>query len=287
MLQEPDKNYNKNEQNTQNRISIANHAIISRLTDTQDEFLHSHDFFEIILIRYGSITHCVGDKKERMQVGDACIVTPNTQHSFIRNGDCAHRDVMMSATLFKKTCDFLEIDLYDKLLETGFAKFSIDIKQIENFENSYFAFTETDDENTMKINTKAIACQLISVLYTNTQYVYTGDIFKNKCITIINENYAKKDILNILLNELGYTQGHFCKKFKNTFQVTPIEYINRRKIISAASYLVLTNYSINECCHMVGFDSLPHFIKLFKEHYGSTPTKYRRAYKLISNGNQK
>lgn len=287
MLQKPDKTFNKYEQNTPLRLSIANHAIISRLTDTQDEFLHSHEFFEIILIRYGSITHCIGGNKEIMQVGDACIVAPNTQHSFIRKGDCAHRDVMMSATLFKKTCDFLDIDLYDKLLETGFVKFNIGVKKIEDFENSYLAFTEMDDENTLKIYAKTIACQLISALYTNTQTVSSGDVFKSKCITIINENYAKKDILNILLSELGYTQGHFCKKFKNAFQITPIEYINRRKIISAASNLVLTNYSIEECCHLVGFDSLPHFIKLFKEHYGTTPTKYRRAYRLISNGNQK
>ena len=287
MPQKPDKNHNRYEQNSPIKLSIANHAIISRLTDTQDEFLHSHDFFEIILIRYGLILHCIGGKKYEMKAGDAYIVAPDTQHSFIRKGDCAHRDVMISQTLFKKTCDFLDIDLYDKLLEKGFVKFHISATQIENFEDLYYAFTETDDENTLKIYTKMIACQLISVLYTNTQIVSTGDIFKSKCITTINENYAKKDILNILLNESGYTQGHFCKKFKNTFQVTPIEYINRRRIISAASTLVLTNCSVEECCHLVGFDSLPHFIKIFKEHYGATPTKYRRAYRLISNRNTK
>ena len=269
------------------KLSIANHALISRLTDEQDEFSHSHDFFEVIFICYGGISHCINGQVYDMKVGDACIVAPNTQHSFIRKGECAHRDIMISDTLFKKTCDFLNISLYNELYEQGLLQFPISNEQISDFENLYHILTEADDENTLQICAKNISCQLISLFYTHKQLRSSSDPFKNKCITIINEHYTDKNILNILLNELGYTQGHFCKKFKNAFQVSPIEYINRRKIISAASTLVLTNYSVEKCCHLVGFESLPHFIKLFKEHYGLTPTRYRRTYRLISNRNNK
>lgn len=269
------------------RLSIARHPLISRLTDEQDEFLHDHDFFEVIFICYGGISHCINGQVYEMKVGDACIVAPNTLHSFIRKDECAHRDIMISDAVFKRTCNFLDVDLYDELMEKGFLQFPISGKQIRDFEDLYYTLTEADDENTLQICAKNISCQLISLLYTSVQLEHSTDPFKNKCITIINEHYSNKNILNLLLNELGYTQGHFCKKFKNAFQVSPIEYINRRKIISAASTLVLTNYSVEKCCHLVGFESLPHFIKLFKEHYGLTPTKYRRTYRLISNRDAK
>ena len=269
------------------KLSIGNHPLISRLTDEQDEFLHSHDFFEVIFNCYGGISHCINGEVYRMKVGDACIVAPNTQHSFIRKDECAHRDIMISDALFKKTCNFLDVELYNELMEKGFMQFQIAGKQISDFENLYYTLTEADDENTLQICAKNIACQLISLMYTNMQLKSSSDPFRNKCITLINEHYADKKILSILLNELGYTQGHFCKKFKNAFQISPIEYINRRKIISAASTLVLTDYSVEKCCHLVGFESLPHFIKLFKEHYGLTPTKYRRTYRLLSNHDTK
>ena len=270
-----------------NTLSIAYHSLISRLTDTQDEFLHNHDFFEIIIIRYGSIIHCVHGEKNVMGVGDACIVSPNTTHSFIRKDECAHRDVMVSDALFKSTCDFLNIDLYEKLKTDGVFKFKITPSQIEDLENAYYAFSESDDENALHVYPKTICCNLLGTLYLNAEPVSNMSVFKSKCVTVINENYAKKDIMEILLSQTGYTQGHFCKKFKNTFQVTPVEYINRRRIVSAGSYLILSNYGIEECCHLVGFDSLPHFIKLFKAHYGTTPTKYRQTYRLISGGNGK
>ena len=269
------------------KLSIGNHPLISRLTDEQDEFLHCHDFFEIIFICYGSISHCINGQVYTMNVGDDCIVAPNTYHSFIRKDECAHRDIMISDTLFKKTCNFLDVELYDELIEKGFLPFQIAGNQITDFENLYYTITEADDENALQLCAKNTACQLITMLYTNMQLKTSSDPFRNKCITLINEHYADKKILSILLNELGYTQGHFCKKFKNAFQISPIEYINRRKIISAASTLVLTDYSVEKCCHLVGFESLPHFIKLFKEHYGLTPTKYRRTYRLLSNHEHK
>ncbi len=282
MFQKYDNNYNKKNLLSVKKLTIKNHSFISRLTVSQDEELHSHEFFEIVLIRYGSITHSVKGEKYVMNIGDACMIAPGIQHSFIRNGECAHRDVLISGSLFKKTCDFLNIDLYGKLLDEGIFKFSISIDQIKNFEKEYSSFIEIDDENAIKIRMKTICCQLLCLSYTNPQSVADIDTFKSNCITVINEAYNKKNVVDILLNEFGYTQGHFCKKFKKSFNVTLIEYINRRRIISAASTLVLTNDSIEECCRSVGFESLPHFIKLFKQHYGTTPAKYRRDYKLNS-----
>lgn len=269
------------------KLSISNLIMHSRLTDDQDEFLHCHDFFEAIFIYYGNISHCINGQIYDMKVGDACIVAPNTQHSFIRKDQCAHRDIMISDALFKKACEFMNISLYNELNEKGLLRFTVSNEQLSNLEYLYKLLIEADNEDTLQICAKNISCQLIGQLYTYNKIATSSDPFTNKCITIINDHYADKNILNILLAELGYTQGHFCKKFKNTFQVSPIKYINRRKIISAASTLVLTNYSVEKCCHLVGFESLPHFIKLFKEHYGLTPTRYRHAYKLSSNRNNK
>lgn len=261
-------------------LEIPNHQFVSRFTDEFDDFVHSHKFFEIVFINYGNIKHSINKTIYEMSVGDAFMVAPGIQHAFIRKEECGHRDVMIAPPLFKEICDYIHKGLYEQLNKAGFVKFSMSATQMESFENAYSAINDTDDIEQQHACEKLLSTQLVGNLYTNTQVSTTMSTFKSKCTTIINEHYKEKEILDLLRSELGYTQGHLCKKFKASFGVTPTEYVNKKRISSAASTFALSNYSVEECCYSVGFDSVPHFIKLFKEHYGTTPAKYKKTHKM-------
>jgi AraC-like DNA-binding protein len=122
---------------------------------------------------------------------------------------------------------------------------------------------------------KILAFQTLGLLYGNTAQE-SADTFKGKCITIVNENLSKPNTLDILRQELGYTDVYFCKKFKATFGVTPTTFVNEKRIKVAAYTLSISTLTIEEICYSVGFESIPYFIKLFKKQYGVTPAKYRK-----------
>ena len=90
--------------------------VVSKITNDQsDHYYHSHDFFEIFYVLDGSITHCYNGIKERLSVGDMRLLRPTDKHNFIRKKghSCAHRDIIISEQLFKKSCAFINPELLD------------------------------------------------------------------------------------------------------------------------------------------------------------------------------
>ena len=217
-----------------------------------------------------------------MRSGDAFLIVPGKKHHFIRKGECAHRDIMLSEKLFKSACEYVGENFYEHIVKEKFLPFTMSTAQMEYFENSYFLYDMSEDLNVKDAYARMLACQLLGILYANTYASPQVTGFKSKCLTVINEHFTEKNVLEILREELGYTQGHLCKKFKATFAMTPTDYVNTKRIQDAAARLTLSNFTVEECCYVVGFESLPHFIKLFKEHYGTTPAKYRKTQKTLA-----
>lgn len=73
----------------------------------------------------------------------------------------------------------------------------------------------------------------------------------------------------------------FKRDFRKTFNATPRQWINKKRLEHAYSLLSNTNERINEIADSCGFESSSYFIKLFKEHYGFTPKSLRT--KLVIN----
>lgn len=256
-------------------LSIDPESFRVRLTDYYDEYVHSHDFFEIVYILTGTITHELEGKTIKMKAGDAFFVVPDMKHRFHRDGECTHRDLCVSRALFKQTCDYIDETLYDTLCEKKFVSFHVSATQMEGFENTLLEFNDFP-EALKKNYEKILACQTVGMLYGSAQKE-NADTFKGKCITIINDTISQSNTLDMLRQELGYTDVYFCKKFKATFGVTPTTYVNEKRIKNAAYTLSISTLTIAEVCYSVGFESIPYFIKLFKKYYGVTPAKYRKG----------
>jgi PAS domain S-box-containing protein len=70
----------------------------------------------------------------------------------------------------------------------------------------------------------------------------------------------------------------FERKFKNTFMVSPREYIMKTRVQEACTLLLKSKLSISEISLRVGFYDQSAFTRQFKKIQGSTPGKYRRAF---------
>jgi AraC family cel operon transcriptional repressor len=255
-------------------LSIEDKQYAVRLTDYYDQYVHSHDFFEIVYILTGEITHELEGKTVEMKTGDAFLVIPGVKHRFRRHGECVHRDLLVSKELYKSICDYVDENLYERLCALKYVPFRVSSTQMAYFENTILDFNNLPP-NTQGNYQKILAFQTLGLLYGNTAQE-SADTFKGKCITIVNENLSKPNTLDILRQELGYTDVYFCKKFKATFGVTPTTFVNEKRIKVAAYTLSISTLTIEEICYSVGFESIPYFIKLFKKQYGVTPAKYRK-----------
>jgi AraC-like DNA-binding protein/ligand-binding sensor protein len=68
---------------------------------------------------------------------------------------------------------------------------------------------------------------------------------------------------------------YFCKMFKKATGLTFTEYLGRVRIERAKTQLLNPNRRVSEIAYDVGFQSLTHFNRVFRQVAGQSPTKFR------------
>lgn len=96
----------------------------------------------------------------------------------------------------------------------------------------------------------------------------------------IDSNYSE-DIKLEDLSAMAYmNKFHLISEFKQSYRITPIEYLILKRIEIAKSLLISTNHSMEEISSMVGFNSQSYFNQVFKKKAGQTPSQFRRKHRL-------
>jgi AraC family transcriptional regulator, exoenzyme S synthesis regulatory protein ExsA len=67
----------------------------------------------------------------------------------------------------------------------------------------------------------------------------------------------------------------FKKDFAATFKTTPMSWIVSRRLERARELIRTTDRPVTEVCFLCGFESLSHFIKIYRETYGDSPGRDR------------
>lgn len=74
---------------------------------------------------------------------------------------------------------------------------------------------------------------------------------------------------------VGVTKHHLCRIFQKNINLSPFEYIRRRRIELAASLLKTTDMAINQIATETGFDNASYFGKVFRSYFKVSPSNYR------------
>ncbi|MEO0844794.1 MAG: helix-turn-helix transcriptional regulator, partial [Cyanobacteria bacterium J06643_5] len=78
-----------------------------------------------------------------------------------------------------------------------------------------------------------------------------------------------------LANFLNLSQFHFCREFKKSVGVTPHHYIMQQRVKMAKRVLKQQNLPIAEVAVECGFSNQSHLGRVFKQHTGTTPRRFR------------
>ena len=81
--------------------------------------------------------------------------------------------------------------------------------------------------------------------------------------------------LNDVADAIGLSPSYLSRQFAKETGTSISDYIRESKLKKAGIMLRYTDHSYAEISNMLGFSSQSHFIRKFKEFYGTTPKKYR------------
>ena len=107
----------------------------------------------------------------------------------------------------------------------------------------------------------------------NTRNDYVQRI--NRVAEYINNHLDKAIDVRKLAEIAHLSDFHFCRIFKAIKDESPMAFIARLRIETAAQLLRYSSLLVEEIAFNVGYESPASLSKAFKNHYGITPTEYR------------
>ena len=84
--------------------------------------------------------------------------------------------------------------------------------------------------------------------------------------------------LNSIASYLHYNPSYLSRLFKQKYDCNIKDFILNTKLKKGESLLVNTDLFVKEIAQKLGFDSISHFFRLFKNVYGVSPNEYRAKY---------
>ena len=105
----------------------------------------------------------------------------------------------------------------------------------------------------------------------------SGDLAAARSMVgFIQKNYARKVSLREIALSGVVGQSKCCKLFAKYFSQTPNGYLNQYRLNKSLELLQDTGLSVTEIALSVGFGGGSYYAKAFREHFGKSPTQYRR-----------
>lgn len=96
-----------------------------------------------------------------------------------------------------------------------------------------------------------------------------------KVLDYIEENLYEDIDLDQLASIACYSKYHFLRVFREAFDMTPAEYVRRRRITESARDIADTDESISQIGYKHGFNSKENFTRAFKSEHHILPSEYR------------
>ena len=117
-----------------------------------------------------------------------------------------------------------------------------------------------------------------------TQRYQTSDAIISDSQSWINENLSSVNPVAQMTERSGLKPRTFARRFRESTNYRPIEYVQNLRIESAKNILECKNTSIDEISLQVGYEDPASFRRLFKRKVGITPAHYRKKFAHISAG---
>lgn len=249
-------------------IGISSHETPQPMTTE-----HSHEECEFYFLLAGNCTYLINNEIYRIKKGDLVILPEHTLHRTMYDENEPYRRMLCTLPI-----NLLPHSLYSLISKTQYIyrcgdKFDAVFDILKEIQENYAI-----DDNLAAEAIKANVARLFVLLLRGNQNMLVKakkNVFSNKIIDFITENYDKDISLESAARALYVTPSHLLRTFKKETRFTFWEYLLLYRIEKAKEFLRTTNKSIKEISHMCGFNDPNYFSTSFKKHTGHTPRDFR------------
>lgn len=253
--------------------------VSSKYRSTTHVVKHSHDFYELILVCKNSLMHTLNGEKRKMQKYDMCLISPNDYHfSFSEN----HQDSPCYYTISIRT-DYLENltsaigkNFLDSILALRYATVKSQVfEQCKQHLNRALFLTAEDMDKKQFLFQTAVT-KLLTEFTVSVVEKQVGRSLVETAYSMMSDNENMNLSIKDIAEKLGYSEEHLIRTFKKHGEQSPSKVFTKIKLDYAGELLISSDYSISYVCDLIGYYSQHYFNKIFKKHFGCSPSLYRK-----------
>jgi len=259
----------------------------TNLIFNQDIERHSHLFWEITLTLKGEYVNHFDNGNILLKSYNLTIIRPTDVHYVKLKGTPAiYRDIYVSDEKMHNIADVIHEGLYDELLHSPSPSTCvIDKTHMDSIETTAAKITYLRSlifKNDITALHNCLITQALSA-YAETKYYprkqtpeWILDMLSNLNMEVSSKLDSPFSSLSELIDKTGYSHGYICRKFKEYFGCTLIQYINQQKMAYSTTLLLNTNLSVSDIAQTLGYSNQSNYINSFKKEYGVSPLNWRK-----------
>ena len=239
---------------------------------------HRHDFVELVFVFSGTCTHTVEGQSFQQGAGSFTIVNSFTSHELIAAPECLCLTTKVRMDTFREfhipNLPLLAVPVCFDCGDDAFMRdMLLTIYEQQTNEACYH-----DEIVSLLLQSVLIYC--MQNFRDTVKFLYAGTRLEGRMLEIMNymfENYQNVTLRG-LAHHFGYSEPYLCKLFREETGSTFTQILRDFKLKQAKKLLQTTDKKLNEICDTIGYSDTTQFIRDFKQQYGNTPAKYRKAF---------
>lgn len=251
-------------------VTVAQYTKVP-LSWREDDY--TPDVNKLYFIEEGEGYLKVEDRKVLPKRGELCLLPADVRQSYGTNGP---------DTFGKYWCHFTAKVGAFNLFQLLGAPITVRITDHDRVRESFARLVHYyhSDEWTAAIHVQSAMLELIAAFLEHADQVAvhapaTGSMDKiSVVLAYIEAHLADNLSVDQLAQLIHFHPNYFIRLFKNTTGLSPIQYVNHKRMDKAKQLLAFTNGSVSAIAETLGMDA-PYFSRLFKEYTALSPTEYR------------
>ena len=223
--------------------------------------LHSHSFFQIIIIYQGAMTISIGNEPFKAQSGDIVFYP----------GDTPHRE-------YNEEENNLEIIYLD--WEGPEVELPLIIHDRKGRIRILAEWLLSDYKNSLYANKERAEDSLLQTLLLETEKnaLDKTDNFVQKVKISIYEHISESLTLEILANNSNMNKFTFLRKYKQITGKTPMDEVRQIRLKRARDLVISTDMSFRDIAVKTGLNNEFHLSRIFKKYLQVPPGYFRKNH---------
>ena len=241
---------------------------------TNIEFIkHCHAGYEVIFFIRGDADFICEDLYIPCREFDILIVPPLGFH--FTNHNISHQNERF-------VIEFKHLDEIDTLLKELFSSFSIiNVKESPIIVDWFYRFEKykkTMPKEQFDLISKNMIVELVLNIYNFKKSQKNDDSkqeilpYLSTIITHINKNFTKINNIDDICKDLFLSRTYVFYLLKKYLGISPMDYVKTKKI-TYAHKLITQGAKPTKVHTLVGIPEYTTFFRLYKKHFGHSPTK--------------